>query len=560
MDGIYATDKVRYPEVFYLVDIENYRMRFDLLNPNDWLRYEAELTLKAAHDGVKMIPFYLNEGLSELSDERRNKGVKLLQATLADGTPLEVLHQEWEKGATIVLPEPLAKGARTTLVLKLEGHDTFENTDTPFHYPRSTTTWYPRHGSFDRASYDMTFRHPKKFRVISVGERLREDPDPEDKNVMVTQWRTTTPVAFIAFGVGRFKRHEQQVEIGGTKIPIEFYSGESVQIKEDFLLAEMSNAVRFFSSQFGDYDYGRLGAAYFPQRYGQGFPTMLLLPAKGHADRDEFAFIAHEVAHQWWGNMVGWRTYRDQWLSEGFAEYSGMLYTAFRQEPKKAAELIRRGRRDLLQSPKTDTGILEGTVNDIGPLILGLRLRTRRSLGAYNTLIYQKGALVLRMLHFLFTDPQTGDAQLFFDMMREFVRRHRNTAATTENFVRVASAHFRHTKLAQRFGMKDLRWFFRQWVFETALPEYELQYSVTKSKGKAMLRGTLHQRDTPEHWLMPLLLEVDFGGGRMARDIVIASGPKREFEFSLPSVPKKVTLDPDHWVLSRETSTKKVKR
>ena len=287
---------------------------------------------------------------------------------------------------------------------------------------------------------------------------------------------------------------------------------------------------------------------------------MLLLPSTGQASKHSFAFISHEGAHQWWGNIVGWRSYQDQWMSEGFAEYSGILYTWKRQGFERSLELVRESRRSLIQPPKTDTGILEGTVSEIGPPILGHRLGSRRSRRAYSTLIYQKGALVLRMLHFLFTDPATGDGDMFYEMMRDFVERHRNDLATTESFQAVASEHFKKTKIAQKYKLSDLGWFFQQWVYQTAFPTYRLEYSVGKQGGKPVLQCTLYQEGVPEDWVMPLPLTLDFGGKQVGRTIIVAYGPKRDFALRLPAVPQKVTLDPDVWVLSRKTTTKKVKR
>ena len=96
-----------------------------------------------------------------------------------------------------------------------------------------------------------------------------------------------------------------------------------------------------------------------------------------------------------------------QWLSEGFAEYSGMLYTWKRDSLKEMLELIKSARRTLLNPPITTTGVGEGKVAELGPLILGQRLASRSSRNGYQTLVYEKGALVLRMLHLLFTDPST---------------------------------------------------------------------------------------------------------------------------------------------------------
>ena len=124
-----------------------------------------------------------------------------------------------------------------------------------------------------------------------------------------------------------------------------------------------------------------------------------------------YNLIAHETGHQWWGNIVAWRSYRDQWLSEGFAEYSGVLYTSLRDSPKAAENLVDNMRASLRNPPETLNGQGKGRLNDVGPIILGHRLSTSKTFGGYQTLVYSKGALVLRMLHFLFTDPSSGNGE-----------------------------------------------------------------------------------------------------------------------------------------------------
>ena len=80
-------------------------------------------------------------------------------------------------------------------------------------------------------------------------------------------------------------------------------------------MAELNNSVRYFHSLFGKYPYETYGAAFHPYGFGQGFPSMVMIPKTDTASKYTFSFIAHETAHQWWGNIVAWRSYRDQWLS-----------------------------------------------------------------------------------------------------------------------------------------------------------------------------------------------------------------------------------------------------
>ena len=143
-------------------------------------------------------------------------------------------------------------------------------------------------------------------------------------------------------------------------------------------------------------------------------------------------------------------------------------------------------------------------MNDIGPIVLGLRLNTSQTLGAYQTLIYNKGALVLRMLHFLLSRPDTGDDTGFVTMMTDFVNRYRNKAASTDDFRLVANEHFARSPIGQKYQLTNLNWFFRQWVYDSGLPSYELDYEVKERPDGIFLTGTLKQDGVPENWFMPL--------------------------------------------------------
>jgi hypothetical protein len=427
-------------------------------------------------------------------------------------------------------------------------------------YPASNTTWYPRHGYLDRSTYDFSFAHSKNLKIAAIGTRQSEEPDAGDKDSMITRHKMKYPVALATFALGPFERHKETIKLDdkGTPLVIEFnsLSGGIAAIKEDFILAELNNSVRYFHALFGQYPYETFSATYHPYGFGQGFPSMLMIPSRGFANKYTYSFISHEAAHQWWGNIVAWRSYRDQWLSEGFAEYSGVLYTSLRENPKAARDLIADMRDSLKLPPKTINGAGKGKLTEVGPIILGHRLNTTKSSGAYQTLIYNKGALVLRMLHFLMSDPADGNDKAFFDMMKDFVERHRNRVASTDDFRLVAGEHFARTPIAKRYNLTDLNWFFKQWIYQTDLPSYNLEYTIeNQPDGSIVVNGNVTQENAPDKWFMPLPLLFTFGEGKYAGGTVAAFGSKTPFRIKLPTKPTKVELDPHKWVLSEKTSS-----
>ena len=557
----YQNGVVQYSDMNDLVDIEHYKMNVDLTTPKSKIALNTTVNMSAKTADLQVIPFYIGEALGKNDGQRLKKQMRV-KAVRLNNQIIHAVQEDWESGLTVFLPKATVQNEKLEFNFEFEG-DFMRQPETVnnCHYPRSNTTWYPRHGFLDRSTYEFNFRHSKNLKVAAVGTRLGEIPDPENKDNLNTKYSMKLPVSFVTFALGPFTRHAETIkwENGDTPIPLEFnsLSGNYINLKEDFILAELSNSVRYFHALFGKYPYETFSASYHPYGFGQGFPSMLMMPGTDRATKYTYAFISHETAHQWWGNIVAWRSYRDQWLSEGFAEYSGILYTSFRQNPKAARNLLDEMRDSLKNPPETVTGVGKGKLNDVGPLILGQRLNTSKSYGAYQTLIYNKGALVLRMLHFMMTNPADGNGQPFFDMMKDFVEKHRNRVASTDDFRIVANEHFARTPMAQKYGLKNLDWFFQQWVYQTELPSYQLEYSVQpQNDGSFVVSGNVIQENVPDGWFMPLPIVFSFGGDKTANGTVAALGAKTPFNIKLPMKPTKLELDPHRWVLSEKTSTK----
>jgi hypothetical protein len=556
----YRRGTVRFSDAFDLVATPLYQMQIDVREPQRVLKVEARIELQVVANGVQAIPMALSESLPEFDSMRFKRGMHLRSARMSDGTPLDAVQEDWEGGLTLYLPTARAINDRFAVVLAIEGDFMFDHPRIPeCFYPLINSQWYPRHGYLNRSRFELTFLHRKQHRIASSGVRVSEEANPENKAEMITKWKMERPISLITFGVGRYERHSEMVDNKGKQLPVEFYSlpGGIMAIKEDFILAELNNCVRYFTNMFGEYPYAKFGGVFHPRGFGQGFASLVLIPNTDRASKYTYAFLAHETAHQWWGNIVAWRSYRDQWLSEGFAEYSGLLYTGLRDKPAARKDLIDDLRRSLKDPPSTELGVGKGRLADIGPIILGHRLATRESLDAYGTLIYNKGALVLRMLHFLFTDPGSGQGQPFFDMMTDFVNRHRDGWATNDTFRMVANEHFARTPIARKYGLKDLDWFFSQWVYQTALPTYRLDYKIeSQPDGTYAINGTVFQENAPEDWFMVLPLVIRVGRDQVARGSVHAAGPRTSFSIKVPVAPSKVELDPDLWILSEKTSTR----
>jgi aminopeptidase N len=249
--------------------------------------------------------------------------------------------------------------------------------------------------------------------------------------------------------------------------------------------------------------------------------------------------IAHEIAHQWWGNLLGWRTYHDQWLSEGLASYAAALFLAQRKDgSQQLRTLLRLYKDDLLT--KTSDG---GTVEFGGPIWLGQRLSSSLDPEGYSDIVYKKACWVLHMLRGIMTDFHTGSDARFFSMLRDFIKQYQGQSVSTEDFIRYAEKYMTAQSDLERNHKLD--WFFNEWVYDTGVPEYSLTSEVRVSTaGGYVVRGTITQSHVPENFVMPVSLLAVFGREkRVVLGKVVVGGSGGVFRFNVLQKPQRVMID-----------------
>ncbi len=213
-------------------------------------------------------------------------------------------------------------------------------------------------------------------------------------------------------------------------------------------------------------------------------------------------FRAHEVSHQWWGHRVAWKSYHDQWLSEGFAEFSGNLYVEYRRSRKDYLTRIDADKTEL-----ADEDLKARKFESLGPIWMGDRLASSDSEGAYQVDVYDKGGYVLHMLRMMLFDPKANDPDWRFKaMMQDFTQTYDGKAASTEDFKAIAEKHM--IPVMDLDGNHRLDWFFRQYVYGTGYAHYAFS-STTQQLGKNWeVRGTITRSGVPDGWedILPFYL------------------------------------------------------
>ena len=509
----------------------------------------AELELQATAPGRRVLRF------------DAHPLVEMREVLDAAGEPLFYVREPSKDDAsegqvTVVFPEPLSVETPTRITFVFGG-DIVDKLGTGGEYAiKVPDGWFPTIGYLQRATFDMTFRVDDGDKVFASAERVS---DEVVDGVRIARFKQELPVAFVSFNYGNMSTREVTVE-GAPPITVFGYASGIGGDALGNVGVDVGNSLVMFSEMFGSYPFSYMAATRIPFGHGQGFPGLLHLAAgsfgsevPGHTE----VFRGHETSHQWWGHIVSWKTYRDQWISEGFAEYSGALYaTAYLDDPELLDKMTEAWRNDLFKrgnagfrsfgtAPGTVQRRSEGTWS--GPVTLGMRLSSSETPVDYAMLAYEKGAYILHMLRMLMHDWPTGSDEAFFTMMRDFVASHAGGAASTESFRAVVEKHFR----------ADMGWFFDQWVYGTSVPTYRYAWRAkTAIDGSRTLELRIRQTVVPARpFTMPVPVRVELGNDRFVVLKVPVDESVEYYNFDLPIGidPQEVILNPMNAVLAEVT-------
>jgi aminopeptidase N len=303
--------------------------------------------------------------------------------------------------------------------------------------------------------------------------------------------------------------------------------------------------------------YTRIAMTQQPEGFfGQAWPTLVFMPyfafLDGTARMQLFGASGgthtfwryvgpHEVAHQWWGHVVGWRSYHDQWMSEGFAEFSTSLYAQYvRKDMTKFIDYWEAQRKLIVEATEATKNIKPYT---IGPVTQGIRLSNGKTRAAYRFLVYPKGAYILHMIRMMMYDHRGGGDAKFREMMTDFTRTYYNKDVTTEDFKAMVEKHMLPAMDVAKNGRMD--WFFNEWVYGTEMPSYKLDYSLAPGpEGKTLLTAHVTQSGVSKDFVMLVPIYADFGKGwtRLGSAVIVGNSTIDLNNVPLPQAPKRVTL------------------
>jgi len=583
------------------VRVSSYRIRATISPPQD-LSAEASVDVQVGQGGSRTLLFELSRFLE-------------VQRVEANGSPVEFIHNPSLEGTErarrgndlllVIFPSALQEKQHLKLRFVYSGA-VLSQAGTGLLYVGARGTWYPNRG-IAMADFDLQFRYPQEWTLVATGKHVAieagNDKSAPGAGESTSHWVSERPIPVAGFNLGRYTKATARagnIEVASyATIGVEnrFPQTNSViagitrndstplptveatptivappppsPARHVQAVADRSaDAVNFFSEMLGPYPYSKLALTQLPGSLSQGFPGLIFLSSYVFLNRDDRAALhltrageilygetmtAHETAHQWWGDLVAWHSYRDQWIEEALANYCAFMMLQ-KERPADFQAIMDQYRRDLLSKNKDDQAL-----KDAGPVSLGARLSSSRFPNGYNAIAYGRGTWLLHMLRTMLNDSEA-----------EQNRESRHTSAQPEPFVRalrrlqerLAGKELTVEDLQAAFEeelprplwyehRKSLDWFFHGWVNGTAVPEFELR-NIRISKGaKPMVSGTVLQKHAPSDLVTSVpIYGVSGRGNNVLLGRIFVEGENSEFRVSAPSGISKVVLDPYQTVLT----------
>jgi aminopeptidase N len=381
---------------------------------------------------------------------------------------------------------------------------------------------------------------PSDRKVVANGVLVEEAavPQPGDPDghagspipLTRTRWRESRPIStyLMVIAAAPLVRHDLGATAcgfadGGGCVPQQVYTAPEVALPASF--READSIVTFFSRTVGAFPYEKLAHLQSNTRFG-GMENASAIFYSDRAFRSGdvgYSLIAHETAHQWFGDAVTERDWSHLWLSEGFATYLAALYTRHSRGGAMFREEMSRIRAQVLRAPEVASRpVIDSIETDLMALL--------------NANSYQKGGFVLHMLR-----EEVGDS-VFVRGLRVYLDRHRHGTATTDDLraaVEIASG-------------RDLRAFFDQWLRRPGFPEIETAWRLDAPTGRLSL--TVTQAEQFGFFMFPLTVEFTDAGGATHRARLVVPA-QRESVFTLNIAPRGTALamrvDPDVALLAR---------
>jgi len=548
--------------------------------------------------GTRALLFELSRFLQVDSVKLDGQAVEFIHNPAVEGTQLS---RRGNDIVAVILPEPARAGQKIELEF-VYGGEVLAEAGNGLLYVGARGTWYPNRG-MAMADFDLEFDYPQGWTLVATGKSTpaASGSNPNAKGEQTARWVSERPLPVAGFNLGKYKVASAQA---GT-VMVDTYATTGVE--RDFPSARIqviepdtgdprahgpqmivpnhpspaqnevtvgeaaARAIRYYAERFGPYPYSRLALTQMPGGDSQGWPGLVFLSSYAFLnpqEREQLRFgpahslmqeiiPAHETAHQWWGDLVTWNSYRDQWFSEGLANYCALMMLQ-EHNPAGFRQIMEKYRQDLLV--KNKDGV---SPSEAGPVTLGARLLSSRFPGGYEAISYGRGTWLFHMLRTMLKDAESQDRkgqssssqdEPFVLALRKVRQRYEGKSISTRELIDVFAEELPGSLRYE--GKGSLDWFMDGWVNGTSLPRLELKGVKFTPKGTSVVvSGSILQKDAPENLVTSVPVYGVISGKQMALlGRVFADGDESSFHLTAPAGVHKIVLDPNGTILTGTVS------
>ncbi|HEX5132451.1 MAG TPA: M1 family aminopeptidase [Candidatus Krumholzibacteria bacterium] len=378
----------------------------------------------------------------------------------------------------------------------------------------------------DKSTFAGRFRVPRGYTAISNGE-LVEKKDVGDFTEFY--WRLDQPQVtyLIMLAVAKYKIYEEK----WRNIPLWYVvppDADDATILRGYGLT--GDMMEFFSQEIGiDYPYAKYAQISVQDFIYGGMENTTatvmnmrtLYDEREALTRTEQYLVAHELAHQWFGDMLTCREWSHMWLNEGFATYYANLYKAYHEGDDAFRYQMRDNHLAVIKSDDADPR----------PMVVDFYNRVD---ARNNTNVYNRGASVLHMLRFLLGD------EMYRETIHQYSERHKFGSVETQDLMRAV----------KDVTGENLDWFFEQWVFLAGYPKFRVAKDWDAGTGVLHLRVDQTQKveGLVPVFRVPVDVEISWDGGSRVQRLTIEQA-SQDFYFAVPSKPKMVIFDKGDWIV-----------
>jgi aminopeptidase N len=386
-------------------------------------------------------------------------------------------------------------------------------------WPEGARRWLPSvdHPS-DKATVDFAVTAEDRFEVVAPGRLVETRALPDRRRL--TRWSEPVPIPAYCMVVGLADFQVLRLGVAdGVPVTVWVFPQDTDASRRMF--ARSVPMMEYYADLLGPYPYGKLAQVQSTIRYAGMENSSAIFYGETELQGpnvDEFP-VAHEIAHQWWGNSVTPADWDDLWLSEGFATYFDALFYEHVEGREALRRRLARGAERLLAFlERRPVAVVAPEVTD--------------PLEKLSPVVYQKGAWVLHMLR-----RRIGDEH-FFEGMQAFYRQHAGGNATTADLQRL---------MEERTG-GSLEPFFRQWLLRADFPDLQVAWGWDETTGEVVVEVEQVQAGEPYQVSLELALHVP---DAVERRTMALTATHQVARFPLPRAPSAVRVDPDGWLLLR---------